>query len=204
MPSMQPIFPPRHREWLPIPPGQDGHGRGPVQPARRSGWHRLQHLIHFGADKFGVHVAGVTDTQAVATQVFQLLDGPDSGFSNPLPGILADGTGAPTTVPGRGNGLDQQDFAKQCGAGGPMKQHGPVQKAPSTALPSGQQADGRVQVTSPNNGQEFAPGDTVNITVAITPPLTATDIAVDVPRIDNTGRNQLRRIYLSGELYHSG
>ena len=53
--------------------------------------------------------------------------------------------------------------------------------APQTA------GDPRVRIVSPAAGQQFAPGQTVSITVELTPPLTANDIAVRVP---NLGRLQ--------------
>ncbi len=42
-------------------------------------------------------------------------------------------------------------------------------------------ADPRVRITAPVAGQQYAPGQTIWITVEITPPLTAKDIAVRVP-----------------------
>lgn len=139
-------------------------------------------LIHFGADKFGVQVVdGVTFSQDVADRVFQLLDGPLSGLAASFPGALSNGTGGPRPpVPGRGNGLDQQDFANQCQAGGPLKPAG------SLALASQQQSlaanvDPRLRIISPIAGAEFSPGDAITIVVQIDSPLVANDITVRVP-----------------------
>ena len=43
--------------------------------------------------------------------------------------------------------------------------------------------DTRVVIVTPANGQQFAPGDRVPITVSIASPLSANDIEVDVPGI---------------------
>jgi len=116
----------------------------------------------------------VTTSQAVVTEVFALLDGSDSGFSSSLPPVSSDGLGDPLTVPGRGSGLDQQDFSEQCSPGGPMKPSGsPSSEAAKAAATGATVADSRVQITAPTNGQQFAPGDAVNVTVQITAPLTA-------------------------------
>ncbi|MGC2110837.1 MAG: hypothetical protein WA655_15055 [Candidatus Korobacteraceae bacterium] len=119
----------------------------------------------------------VTGSSAVSGQVFPLLDGPDSGFSGTLPPVPSDGLGNPLTVPGRGVQLDQQDYAAQCHPGGPMNPNGPGSlhtAGKPLALGVGKlAADQRVKVTSPANGQRFAPGDTVNAVVTLTAPLQA-------------------------------
>jgi len=156
-------------------------------------------LFHFGESSWGITVYGPTNTQEVATQAFQLLDG---GAALPLPwasafpAVLSDGNGGPRTVPGRGSGLDQQDYADQCGPSGPMKTstsqelttvHQVVaQQAMAIASPQRrslaqqQVADPRVTIVSPVNGQEFRAGDFLSITVKISSPLIANDIAVDL------------------------
>jgi pimeloyl-ACP methyl ester carboxylesterase len=144
----------------------------------------------------------VTGGQDVANQTFQLLDGPSSGFAVSLPPVPSDGLGNPLTVPGRGATLDQQDYAGQCiGASAPLKPQAlsslterearePTQVLASTknriqrnSAAKSLASDPRVQVSSPANGQKFAPGASVNITVQLTSPLTATTgfVAVTVP-----------------------
>jgi pimeloyl-ACP methyl ester carboxylesterase len=148
-------------------------------------------LLHFGAAKWGATlVAGPTNTQQVATQVLQLLDGPVTNFASAFPGVLSNGTGTPRTVPGRGTGLDQQDYANQCGSGGPLKLNafqGSVDTAADSMAPqlqrrisSLQTGDTRLTVSSPGNGQQFSPGDSVVVTVQLVPPLVANDIGIDL------------------------
>ncbi len=125
----------------------------------------------------------VTDPKSfpeVKKLVLSLLDGPDSGFASTLPPVPSDGLGDPRTVPGRGSPLDQQDYSAQCSPGGPMNpnghgvvKNGLVAQATIGHALSRRAADQRVQVTSPANGQQFAPGDAVNATVQLTPPLAA-------------------------------
>ena len=117
----------------------------------------------------------ITKFSGVTAQVFPLLDQPDSSFYPSLPAVPSNGSGAPLTVPGRGSPLDQQDYSLECGLGGRMA----LRQVPSGGQPQSKRAmpvptsqpDPRVQVISPANGQVFAPGDTVNATVQITPPL---------------------------------
>lgn len=56
--------------------------------------------------------------------------------------------------------------------------------------------DPRVRITSPAAGQQFAPGQTISITVELTPPLTANDIGVRVP-----GLGRLQGTDYSGSRY---
>ena len=136
--------------------------------------------IHFHIPGIPGIQRGITDGSNVATRAFQILDGPDSGVASALPGVLSNGTGTPRTVPGRGAPLDQQDYANQCGPGGPIR---------GAATPFGSQmffdtkaddsevktaaVDPRINLTSPAAGTIFAPGDTVNMVVELLPPLTA-------------------------------
>jgi pimeloyl-ACP methyl ester carboxylesterase len=105
----------------------------------------------------------------VIKQVFQWLDSPDSRFYPSLPPVLSDGKGHPLSgpggVPGLGESQDEKDYSDECGPGGPMNGYGGLRKKYA--------ADPRVQVISPVNGQQFAPGDIVNATVQLTPPLVA-------------------------------
>ncbi len=129
----------------------------------------------------GIH-RGVTDNGPVAAQAFQLLDGPDSNLADALPAVPSDGIGDPKTVPGRGAPLDQQDYASQCSSGGSMKpakanailvRTAGAAQSLSTGAKSAVAADPRVNLISPAAGAIFAPGDKINITVELTPPLTA-------------------------------
>jgi pimeloyl-ACP methyl ester carboxylesterase len=148
-------------------------------------------LIHFGADIFSFQVvAGVTNTQKVATGVFPLLDGPASKFASSIPGLPANGTGVPVTVAGQGAVADKAAFSGQCTSGSPPPMKGNLlltarmthnnSRVSGNLATSADVGDSRVKITTPANGQQFAPGDTVNVTVAITPPLMANDIAVNV------------------------
>jgi pimeloyl-ACP methyl ester carboxylesterase len=154
-------------------------------------------VLHFGPSLVG----GVTNTSAVATQAYQLLDGPDTGLVSAFPGVISNGTGSALTVPGRGAAQDAADYSNQCTVGGPLK---PSAASPlfqtlrrPTAVPSQAAAsppapDNRVQIASPTNGQHFAPGDTVSITVNLAPPLTGNDLGVDIPgltHLDGTSVN---------------
>ena len=125
----------------------------------------------------------VEQSPDVAATVLPLLDnpsGPNSGFVSSLPPVPSDGLGhplapSPPGVPGRGIQLDEQDYAAQCSPGDPMNPNGQglMKKALGARMTRELAADQRVQVTSPVNGQQFAPGDTVNATVQLTPPLAA-------------------------------
>lgn len=126
----------------------------------------------------------ITKFNGVTTQVFPLLDQPDSSFDPSLPAVPSNGLGTPKTVPGRGSPLDQQDYSFECGAGGPMAlpQIPGGQPQQKRALPAQTSTpDPRVQVTSPANGQVYAPGNTVNVTVQITSPLLANAGFLAVP-----------------------
>ena len=117
-----------------------------------------------GGTNYGVPIhTYVQNDPDVIGQTLQLLDSPDSSFYLNLPPVVSDGSGAPLTVPGLGRQQDQQDYLYECGPGGRMSGGGGLRKKYA--------ADPRVQVISPANGQQFAPGDTVNVIVQITPPL---------------------------------
>jgi pimeloyl-ACP methyl ester carboxylesterase len=179
---------------------QQGGVGGTTCPDSAAGAYNFSNLIHFGADVFFfTAVAGVTNTQAVATTVFPLLDGPDSALSDTIPGGLAStGTGKPVTVAGL-PGVDEVYYGGQCtGTAPPMKRDvvftgqewQNVRPAANTATPN--TADSRVQITTPTNGQVFAPGDTVSVTVSIAAGLSANDVALLVPllgRLPGTSYN---------------
>jgi len=135
--------------------------------------------IHFHIPGIPGVQRGITDGANVATRAFQILDGPDSGVASALPGVLANGTGTPRTVPGRGAPLDQQDYANQCGPGGPIRGAATGQgfdfRFDSKALGSDittAAVDSRVNLISPAAGAIFTNGDTINMVVELTPPLT--------------------------------
>jgi len=134
-------------------------------------------VIHSGP----FFVNGVLSSSSVATRAYQLLDGPPSIFENSFPGIGSSGSGVPITVPGRGAAQDQQDYSNQCGPGGPLQPAASaINQRFAAALQQASVPDSRVQMISPADGRIFAPGDTVNITVKLTPPLIANNIAVDM------------------------
>jgi pimeloyl-ACP methyl ester carboxylesterase len=146
-------------------------------------------LIHFGADVFGFSlVDGVNNTAAVATRAFALLDGPRSGLVTSIPGVPSNGTGIPITVSGQSPPIDHANFNNQCVAGAPppMKRNviraaaDELAEAPSLAATPLAAGDPRVTITTPTNGQLFAPGDTVSVTVAIQSPLKANDVSLNV------------------------
>lgn len=134
-----------------------------------------------------IHTNVEHDT-AISELAFDLLDDLTGEFSDSLPGVPSNGLGNPLTVAGRGTALDQSDYASQCGSGGPLN---PDSEASRERPASGSQpnaggimpplgsaasapvGDPRVQITKPSNGQQFAPGDTVNVTLQVTAPLTA-------------------------------
>ncbi len=170
---------------------QQGGVGGTSCPDSSPGAYNFTSLIHFGADLFWFQlVAGVTNTQAVSTSVFPLLDGPDSGFSDSIPGGLAsNGTGKPITVTGL-PGTDTTAYSAQCISGSPppMKRNvlfTGAQRQPwvntISDTTSASAADSRVTITTPANGQVFAPGATVSVTVSIASGLSANDVALLVP-----------------------
>jgi pimeloyl-ACP methyl ester carboxylesterase len=149
-------------------------------------------LIHFGADiLFFQAVAGVTNTSEVSDAVFPLLDGPDSGFAGSIPGMASNGSGLPITVAGRGAKLDGPAYASQCISGSPppmktnvsffppAQDHVNVRTNNPVAAPMA--GDSRVTITSPANGQVFAPGDNVTVNVSIAAGLSANDVSVLIP-----------------------
>lgn len=170
---------------------QQGGVGGSTCPDSSPGSYNFTALIHFGADLFfWTAVAGVQNSTAVANAVLPLLDGPDGGLFSSIPGGLAsNGTGKPVTVTGL-PGTDTAAYSAQCvsGAPPPMKRNvlftglerqnvrtvGDVATNPNTA-------DSRIHITTPTNGQVFAPGATVSVTVSIAAGLTANDVAVLVP-----------------------
>jgi hypothetical protein len=154
-------------------------------------------VIHAGGTLLGWNaVVGCLNSSEMAERAYALLDGPTSGFENTFPGTPSSGDGIPTTVPGQGAAQDQQDYADQCAPGGPLKPAGAqlmVMKQSVKTLQTVSVPDDRVQIVTPSNGQVFAPGDTVNITVRLTPPLTANNVAVDLTggfaQLDGTNYN---------------
>jgi len=173
---------------------QQGGLNGSSCPAGEAPRINFTTLLHFGASKYGITVQGVTNTQDVSTLVLKLLDGPQSGFSSPLPGLLSNGTGAAVTVPGLGASQDAANFSSQCltGTPPPMKanvMHSGQQVKKSRASDTG---DSRIQVITPANGQVFAPGDTVSATVSIAPSLEASYVSLAVYGllgVDGSGYN---------------
>lgn len=175
---------------------QQGGVMSTTCPAGGTAGFNFGNLIHFGADVFGFSVVdGVNNTAAVATQAFQLLDGPRNGLVPSIPGIPSNGTGMPITVSGQGPPKDSANFNNQCVAGlpPPMKRNvagmpgeqfepvpGPQSVPMSDVTASSAVGDPRVKITTPANGQRFAPGDTVSVTVTIAPPLQANDVSLNV------------------------
>ncbi|MGO9058456.1 MAG: hypothetical protein ACLQU2_13890 [Candidatus Binataceae bacterium] len=164
-------------------------GVGSSCPDSSPGLYNFPKLIHFGANIFFfTAVAVVTNSQDVVNDVFPLLDGPDGALVPSIPGLPANGSGIPVTVKGLGAG---PAFASQCVTGAPPPMKRNVLFSSKTAdanivdtgaaAASAATGDSRVQITTPTNGQVFAPGDTVSVTVSITPPLTANDVALLVP-----------------------
>jgi pimeloyl-ACP methyl ester carboxylesterase len=163
---------------------------GPDSPS--PGSFNFPDLIHFGADIFFFQaVAGVTNSSEVSTAVFPLLDGPDSGFATSIPGMASNGTGLPITVAGRGATLDGPAYTSQCitGAPPPMKTNvssllGELEQtkvAMNTPVAQPATGDSRVTITSPANGQVFAPGASVTVNVSIASGLSANDVSVLIP-----------------------
>jgi hypothetical protein len=144
----------------------------------------------------GVFGAGITSGADVVNQVFSLMDGPKTGFLSALPGVLSNGLGNPRTAPGTGVSADQTDYSNQCVGGSHplnpqlrtplLSDRVPTQARADQVRPAAAGApagDPRVQITSPTDGQQFASGATVNITVTLTSPLTATTgfVGTNVP-----------------------
>ncbi len=138
-------------------------------------------FIHFHIPPIPFVQRGVTDGSPIATRSFQILDGPDSSLVNTLPAVPSNGSGGPKTVPGRGMPFDQQDYANQCSTGGPMKPASANAVRAQTRVDAQLRSDGanlaaaadpKVNLISPAAGAIFAPGDTINIVVELTPPLT--------------------------------
>jgi pimeloyl-ACP methyl ester carboxylesterase len=141
-------------------------------------------LIHSGFRWAGINfVAAVNNNSGVATQVYTLLDQSNSSFVTSFPSVNSFGTGAPVTVPGRGNGLDVQDWAAQCGPGGPMQPNAAANALPASASTAraaavkkaAASASPLVQITSPTAGQSFANSQTITVNVQVDASLNATD-----------------------------
>jgi pimeloyl-ACP methyl ester carboxylesterase len=125
----------------------------------------------------------------VATWTLNLLDGPRSGFMSSLLGVNSNGLGNPLTVTGTSLTADRSDYSNECiGLFAPLEPSildglAKEEKIPPLAQTSGRgqrlppaikahPPDPRVQITSPANGQQFAPGTTLTVMVQITSPLT--------------------------------
>lgn len=147
-------------------------------------------LVHSGYRKFGINfVSAVNNDSSVATQVYTLLDQDKSSFVSSFSGVNSAGTGAPLTVPGRGNGLDVKDWAAQCGAGGPM--HGAAASPSPGAVPGKQNAlaikpaySSLVQITSPTAGESFVTSESVTVNVQVAASLNATDGILFIAGLD--------------------
>ncbi len=133
-------------------------------------------LLHFGAPT----VAGVTNRRVVSNESLPLLDvALDSeAWTDRFPGVQSDGAGGPRTVPGVPEGNDTEIYAIQCGDNGPLQ---PSQAPDPSRKSATAQGDMRVLIVEPIDGQVFAPGDVVPVTVALEPGLEANDIQLRVP-----------------------
>ena len=127
--------------------------------------------VHFHIPGIPGVQRGVTDGADVAAQTFQILDGPDSALVAGLPAVQSNGSGAPLTVPGRGAPNDQNDYSNQCGAGGPLKMNA-VPGMTSFVTDQVSSAAPLISIVSPSAGASFKQGDTLTITIALSPPLT--------------------------------
>jgi len=157
---------------------QQGGVSGTSCPAGGTAGINFTDLLHFVATTF----TGVTNSTDVAKLAFSLLDGPTGGFVSSIPGLASNGTGAAVTTPGLGAARDAHNFTSQCltGSPPPMKQNiaGSItgRMIKSAIIP-----DSRVKVTSPANGQVFAPGDSVTIEVSLAPGLVANNVEISLP-----------------------
>jgi len=146
-------------------------------------------LIHFGADTwYGVHVAGITNTQQVANDVFSALDGDGSDFDDSFPTVSSDGTGNASSVTANGNSTYTKAYGNECVTGTHPMNPAPAASSPSKINLASAQAttvDSGIRITSPANGQVFAPGDTVSINVSLPATLQVNDFDVDVPGLDD-------------------
>jgi pimeloyl-ACP methyl ester carboxylesterase len=135
-----------------------------------------QALTGSAGDQTGYKHTAVEQGPDVETYTTNLLDGPSSGFLGSLPGVGSNGLGNPSTVKGTGVASDQSDYAGECvGILAPLQPLFGNIKSNVVAMAKsrpGITPDSRVQITSPTNGQKFAPGATVTVTVEISAPLT--------------------------------
>ena len=130
--------------------------------------------IHFHIPAIPFVQRGITDGDDVTTEVFSILDGPDSGLSSSLPGVLSNGSGAPRTVPGLGAPSDSKTYTAECSPGAPLKPAA-SQNALQQGIQRHAQRGGRsslVTLASPAAGTVFSEGNTINIVVSLSPPLT--------------------------------
>jgi hypothetical protein len=169
---------------------QQGGVLGTSCPAGGSAGVNYPNLIHFGADKWGFQlVAGINNQAVVANQAFALLDGPRSALVSSIPGLPSNGTGVPVNVLGISPPADHANYIAQCLPGGPMKQNlaGRTRLFDNLmgreVLAAAAAADTRVRIVTPAEGQVFAPGATVSVTVSIASPLIANDVALGVPHV---------------------
>jgi PGAP1-like protein len=152
-------------------------------------------VIHSGGSGLGglVVVDGMTNTRAVATAAFVLLDGADTGFATSLTGISSTGTGEPSTVPGRGAALDRADYASQCGAGGPLGRRAEAAMR-SSAQATAPSPD--LSVIAPADGQNFIAGTNLPITGLLGASLQATELGFTlgggIGFVDAVSRNNLQ------------
>lgn len=145
-----------------------------------------------------IHTA-VEKQADVATEVFNLLDGPNGAFLSSFPGVNSNGFGNPVTVSGTGAASDRSDYASQCvGLLAPLEPElqfeSDGKQQPRNAntaqarlrARAAQAPDSRIQIVSPTNGQQFAPGDTVNVLVQVTSPLTVNTgwVGTNIPGVN--------------------
>lgn len=128
--------------------------------------------VHFHIAPWGLTLTtGVTGDPLVASSAFTLLDGPVSLFTEAFPASGSTGAGNPWSVNGLNPATDASDYSKQCGSGGPMNA-GSSSSAENraTVIPTATGAtapDSRVQILSPSAGQQFAPGESVTLTIQV-------------------------------------
>ncbi len=144
-------------------------------------------LIHFGINALGFPVvSGVTNRRSVRNHVHSRLDEPvdSDAWAGGYPsfgtsGHPADGSGETLTVPGvpdpDNDGINALIYELQC-VDGPLVPAG----SPSPEISLSSRSDG-VEVIAPTPGQEFAPGDVVEVSVQLAPDIVPDDVAVMVP-----------------------
>jgi len=125
--------------------------------------------LHFGAVWFD----GLTDDRPAGARTDAVLVAASSSdlLANGFPAPGSTGRGGSESVPGQGTVGDEAACSSQCGSNGPLVQVAATGQIPvAQTLEATPMDDPGARIVSPTDGEIFAPGDIVYVTIEINEP----------------------------------